>query len=130
MKICIVSNVYYSMYKLFYGHILLFILYKYLCLYDHSLTLSCLTLCDLMDYSLWVSSAHGIFQVKILGGLPFHSPAWQRMRWLDIISDSMDMNLSKFQNIVEDRGVWGAADHRVAKSQVWLSNLKTTNTYE
>ena len=130
MKLCIFSNVYYSMYKLFYGHIFLFILCKYLCLYDHSLTLSCLTLCDLMDYNRWGSSAHGIFQVKILSGLPFHTPPWQRMRWLSNISDSMDMNLSKFQNIVEDRGVWSAADHRVAKSQAWFSGLKTTNTYE
>ena len=39
------------------------------------------------------------------------------MRWLDSISDSMDMILSKFWEIVEDRGAWWAAVHRVAKSQ-------------
>ena len=40
----------------------------------------------------------------------------QRMRQLDGITDSMDVNLSKFQEIVEDRGVWRAAVHGVAKS--------------
>ena len=40
---------------------------------------------------------------------------WQRSRWLDSIIDSMDMNLSKFQDIVEDRGAWHAAVYGVAK---------------
>ena len=41
----------------------------------------------------------------------------QRMRWLDSITDSADMNLSKLQEIVEDRGDWRAAVYGVAKSQ-------------
>ena len=41
----------------------------------------------------------------------------QRMRWLDSITDSVDMNLSKLQEIVEDRGAWRAIVHRVTKSQ-------------
>ena len=41
---------------------------------------------------------------------------WQRMRWLDSITDSMDMNLSKVQDIVEERGDWCAAVYAVTKS--------------
>ena len=41
----------------------------------------------------------------------------QRMRWLYNISDSMDMNLSKLWETVEDRGAWKATVHRLAKSQ-------------
>ena len=41
---------------------------------------------------------------------------WQRMRWLDNITDTMDMNLSKFQEIVKDKAAWHAAVLEVAKS--------------
>ena len=47
---------------------------------------------------------------------------WHRMKWLDNITDSMDMSLSRLWEIVKDRGTWCAVVHRVAKSQTQLSN--------
>ena len=56
---------------------------------------------------------------KIEGG-------WQTMRWLDDIIYSMNMNLSKLQEIVEDQGTWCAIVHGIAKSWTWLSDWTTT----
>ena len=51
---------------------------------------------------------------------------WQRMRWLDKIADSMDMNLSKLREIVEDRETWHAVVQGVVKSRIRLREWTTT----
>ena len=62
----------------------------------------------------------------MLGKTEGRRRGWQRMRWLDGIIDSTDMNLSKLQEIVKDREAWRPAVHEVKMSQTQLSDWTTT----
>ena len=61
----------------------------------------------------------------MLGKIEGRRRQLQRMRWLDGITDSMDMGLNKPQKVVKDREAWHAAVHVVTKSQIWLSDSTT-----
>ena len=69
--------------------------------------------------------ANSLEKTLMLGKTEDRRRGWRRMRWLDSITDSVDMNPSKLWEIVQGSGTWCATGHSVAKSWTWLSDWTT-----
>ena len=81
----------------------------------------------LQHFGHLIRRVNSLEKTMMLGKVEGRRRGQQRMRWLDGSTNSMDMNPSKVQETMEDRGAWRAIVCGVTKCQTWLSNWTTTN---
>ena len=87
--------------------------------------------CSLQQQTLLLSRANSLEKTLMLGKTEDKKrKRWERAKWLDDITNSMGMSLSKLQETVKEREAWNAAVHGVTNSRTWLSDWTTKKTSE
>ena len=81
----------------------------------------------IVGHLMW--RANSLEKTLMLGKIEGRRRWWQRIRWLDVIIDSMDMRLSKLWEIVKDTESWHTAVDGVTKCRTWLSNWTTMTSW-